>query len=191
VQCCPVDGRSCVLRDDRVMSDNDSVRLFLAAWPNAGVRAELAAARDAWRWPPGARPVVDANLHLTLHYLGEVARERVAALASALVQVDTTAMTLQPQDAEVWKGGIAVLRIDADPALLALHARLGDVLSGAGTALDRRPFAPHVTLARKARGAEPPRERADLAWQASGFALVESVRGRVATYRVLHTFGAS
>jgi hypothetical protein len=34
-----------------------SKRLFIALWPDARVRAALAARRDAWQWPPGATPV--------------------------------------------------------------------------------------------------------------------------------------
>jgi 2'-5' RNA ligase len=58
-----------------------------------------------------------------------------------------------------------------------------------GIALDPRPFAPHVTLARRARGGAPPAEAAEVAWEARGFALVESVRAPSADYDVLACFG--
>ncbi|MES2153412.1 MAG: 2'-5' RNA ligase family protein [Pseudomonadota bacterium] len=56
-------------------------RLFLALWPGAAVRAQLGERRDDWRWPRAASPVADGRLHLTLHFLGEVERARVAPLA--------------------------------------------------------------------------------------------------------------
>ena len=173
------------------MSDRDPARLFLALWPEPPVRARLAAYRDAWRWPAGAKPVADATLHLTLHFIGALARGRMPGLAGSLAALTVADMALRPVGAELWRGGIAVLRIDADPALRELHARLGDVLAGAGIALDPRPFVPHVTLARKAARAEPPAEPAALEWHADGFALVESLPGGAARYEVLGRFEAA
>ena len=37
-----------------------TTRLFLALWPEPGVRHLLAEWRDAWTWPAGAAPVSDA-----------------------------------------------------------------------------------------------------------------------------------
>jgi len=179
------------LGEDRDMSDRDPVRLFLALWPEASLRTRLAAYRDAWRWPAGAKPVADAALHLTLHFIGAFARTRIPALAGSLAAVADREIALRPGGGEVWKGGIAVLRIDGDAALAGLHERLGAVLSDAGIALDPRPFSPHVTLARKAARAEPPAEGPAFDWCADGFALVESLPGRSARYEVLWRFGAA
>jgi 2'-5' RNA ligase len=177
------------LRDHRGVSDRDPARLFLALWPEPPLRATLAAYRDAWRWPAGAKPVADATLHLTLHFLGAVARARIAGLATSLAAVSVAGMNLRPIGGEVWKGGIAVLRFDASAALPELHERLGTVLADAGIALDPRPFAPHVTLARKAAKAEPPATDPAFAWRADDFALVESLPGGAARYEVLARFG--
>lgn len=168
----------------------DDVRLFTALWPDERLRARLGSERDAWRWPALARPVDDARLHMTLHFIGAYPRARLAVLESALGALARPMVTMRSLGPEVWPGGIAVLRFSAEPALAALHAAIGAVLQGFGVALDARPFAPHVTLARRARGAKPPEERVDLEWQASGFALVESLRGAHASYRVLRSIGA-
>jgi 2'-5' RNA ligase len=177
------------VREDGAVSDRDPVRLFLALWPEAPLRATLAAYRDAWRWPAGAKPVTDATLHLTLHFIGAFARTRVPALSASLAAVPVEEMVVRPADAEVWKGGIAVLRVRGEAALPWLHDRLGDVLADAGIALDLRPFAPHVALARKAAKAEPPGKKPAFEWRADGFALVESLPGRSACYEVLQRFG--
>jgi len=173
------------------VSERDPVRLFLALWPEAPLRGRLAACRDAWHWPPGAKPVADETLHLTLHFIGAFARARVAELAAALADVPVGQMTLRPGRTEVWRGGVAVLKIDGDPALAELHARLGHVVMRAGVALDARPFAPHVTLARRAARAEPPLRSPAFRWRAGGFALVESIPGGPARYEVLDRFGAA
>jgi 2'-5' RNA ligase len=164
----------------------DSTRLFVALWPDLALRARVSNERDAWRWPLGAKPVADAKLHLTLHFVGAFPRARIAALAGTLAALPIAATTLRATGREVWRGGIAVLTFAADPPLSALHAAIGEVLAGFAVALDLRPFLPHVTLARRARGATLPAERVDLEWESSGFALVESLPSG---YRVLSTFG--
>ena len=171
------------------MSERDPVRLFLALWPRPSLRGRLTAYRDAWHWPAVARPVSDDTLHLTLHYIGAFPRGGLADLTESLAAVAVDSMILRPDGAEVWKGGIAVLRIDGDAALAALHAGLAGVLTRVGVALDARPFAPHVTLARKAARAEAPADRPAFRWRASSFALVESIPGGSARYEVLSRFG--
>jgi 2'-5' RNA ligase len=171
------------------MPQHDVARLFLAVWPDAASGAQLAAYRDGWRWPPGARPVADEKLHLTLHFIGVFERLRVAALAGALETVEPAQTLLRADRPEVWRGGIAVLRLAADAQLSALQAALGDVLRAGGIAVDPRPFAPHVTLARRARGGAAPAEPPALAWPVRGFTLVESVRAPSARYDVIASFG--
>src|SRR4051794_27729820 len=95
---------------DRAAGDEDA-RLFLALWPDPALRARLCRRRDAWRWPPGARPVPDERLHLTLHYIGAFARRNVTALGNSLAAVSIEPTTLRALDEEVWRGGVAVLRL--------------------------------------------------------------------------------
>ena len=166
-------------------------RLFVALWPDAAVRARLAAHRDAWRWPPGARLVDAANLHVTLHYIGGFARADIAALCDRLAPVRAPRFDVHAASTAVWRGGIAVLGLASDAALAALHAEIGGVLRGFGVALDERPYAPHVTLARRAARAEAPPGLPALDWQADGFVLVESCPGPPADYRVLARWGES
>jgi 2'-5' RNA ligase len=163
-------------------------RLFVALWPDADVRARLAASRDAWRWSPAARPVASDNLHATLHFIGSLPRERIAALQTRLAAVQAEAATLRPKAMEVWRGGIAVLTLQAEPRLLALHERVGAALAASGIALETRPFTPHVTLARKATRAVAPGELPMFEWRAAGFALVESVGGGNAPYEIVATW---
>jgi len=166
---------------------DDRVRLFTALWPDPAVRTRLAATSDAWQWPPRARRIDAAKLHLTLHFIGAFPRERVDGLAAALATLEPAPTALRASRGEVWRGGIAVLLFGAEPKVAALHAAIGGVVAGFGVALDPRPFSPHVTLARGARGAAPPLPPPELDWQASGFALVESAPG--GDYRVLRAFG--
>lgn len=164
-----------------------SARLFLALWPDSTVRSRLAARRDALRLAPGARAVSDADLHATLHFVGAIERERVQALWAALAEVRARPVRLSATTLAIWKGGTVVLQLQGDDALADLHADTGTALRACGIALDARPFSPHVTLARGASGVELPPAPDELAWRATGFALVESTGAWPAAYRVLAT----
>jgi|KBSMisStandDraft_5_1062788.scaffolds.fasta_scaffold95521_4 2'-5' RNA ligase len=164
-------------------------RLFVALWPDPDIRAQLSRRRDAWRWPAAAKPVADDRLHLTLHFIGAFGRTQIAALDRLLKAVALEPATLRACDEEVWRGGIAVLRFAGDSSLAALHRRLGAVLADLGVTVDPRPFSPHVTVARRARGAERPADPAAIEWRADTFALVESLGVAGTGYRVLQSYG--
>src|SRR5215212_9314848 len=78
-------------------------RLFLALWPTPRVRSNLLAWRDAFDWPAGAAIVGPEKLHLTLHFIGPVARERIEEVAAGLA-IATGSFELRFGRAELWPG---------------------------------------------------------------------------------------
>ena len=165
-------------------------RMFIALWPGDTVRAELAAWRDAWRWPRSATPVRTGRLHLTLHFIGEVERERVQELADAL-RTPFDGFEMRFGRAVLWPHGIAVLEPDAAPAaLLELHAALAGVLRRLSLPVDERPYLPHVTLARRAGTAVAPIQGPAIAWTIDRFALMESTLGPDGGYVTIREFPA-
>lgn len=166
-----------------------SARLFIAAWPGAGVRSALAVATGRWTADARAAPVPADRLHLTLHFLGDVARERMPALRAALA-LPFAPFTLTLSRPARWSGGIAVLEpARIPPAMAHLHAALGAALQGQGLAPDGRPWRPHVTLARRAAAATLPARWAAPRWRVGGYALVES--SPATGYAVLQRYAAS
>lgn len=164
-----------------------SERLFIALAPAPPLRAALAAWRDAWQWPKPASLVADDKLHLTLHFLGDVASADIDALRAAL-DGPVAPFTIPLGAAALWHGGVAVLEpLAVPPELLALHARLAATLAGLGLPTETRPYRPHVTMARRAAGAVAP-PAAALAWPVDSFALMAS---RAGVYLPLHTYGAA
>ncbi|MDB5956209.1 RNA 2',3'-cyclic phosphodiesterase [Ramlibacter sp.] len=155
-----------------------TLRLFLGLWPSDEMRATLRAQSDAWNWPASARRTRPEGLHITLHFLGEVAATQLPLLQQNLdVRWEGCELLLdQPQ---VWPGGIAVLEASQVPqSLLALHASLGERLVATGLAIETRRYRPHVTFARKATGARPPADAAPVRWHTgSGYVLVQSLAG--------------
>lgn len=101
---------------------------------------------------PGLWLVAAEQMHLTLHFIGEA---EVAHIAQALAAVEPQPFSLElagvgqfSQGAVLWAG------VQANAALLDLHAAIGRALAQAGIALETRPYRPHVTLAR-CRTAKP------------------------------------
>lgn len=153
------------------------------------MREALAARADGWTWTPGARRTPAGKLHVTLHFLGDVAPARLAALRTRLA-VDWGGCELVLDREAVWPGGIAVLEASqVPPALAALHARLGERLQALDLPVETRRWRPHVTFARKATGARPPPGAQPLRWTAGpAYVLVQSVPGN-GGYVPLQAFG--
>ena len=172
----------------RVSSDGGSVRqasargpvlrIFFALVPDATVRDSLAAlAHDVAR-ETGGRAPRDENVHLTLAFLGNVPRDRLdeltaigAAVAAAEAPFPLTLDTIGAfRDARVAWAGPAVTPAGLERAF----ARLRVLLQAAGLPTERRPFNPHVTLARHC--VRPPHRGAmdQIAWRVESIALMAS-----------------
>jgi 2'-5' RNA ligase len=166
----------------------DTTRLFLALWPDPAIRHQLREWRDLWTWPRGAGPVHTDKLHVTLHFLGNQPSETLPALLDGLA-VPFTPFRLQLDVAELWHSGIAVLSPSAPPPeLLGLHAALSSALPGLGLQPEERAYRPHVTMARRARGATIPQNGPAIDWQIDHYALVESKTGDGGAYTVLREY---
>lgn len=128
------------------------------------------------------------SLHLTLAFLGDVAAERLAAAALAAVRVRSPAFALHLDRVGYWRHNKVVWAgCDAmPPALADLAASLAASLRQQGFALDERPFAPHVTLLRKAGSAFDEPAWSGVGWPVREFTLVESrLSGSGSRYTVL------
>ncbi|HEY1067130.1 MAG TPA: RNA 2',3'-cyclic phosphodiesterase [Pirellulales bacterium] len=110
---------------------------------------------------PTLRPNRRDELHVTLHFIGEVEPGQDAALRQALSSVRGNAFTLNlrgvgrfPEDGPpsvLWAG------VERNPTLFALRYLIGSALSEAiGFQPEERPYVPHVTLGRIAPRAWSP-----------------------------------
>jgi RNA 2',3'-cyclic 3'-phosphodiesterase len=164
-----------------------ALRLFTALWPGPVTRRALQAWADTLTWPAGARRVRPTDLHLTLHFLGEVPADRLPALREALRR-PSPRVSLVLDRASVFHGGTLVLEPAAVPEpLAALQALLDERLRALDLPLEARRWRPHVTLARHARAPVPPPPTPPLPWHSQGHVLVASRPG--SGYEVLQRFG--
>jgi len=143
-------------------------RLFLALAPDPATRqaiAEISAAarRAAGDLAPALRWVAPENLHVTLHFLGDVdarAGDRVLAgletpLAVAVVDVrlhELGTFPPAPPPRVLW------VSLTPPAPLETIHGALASRVTAAGLPVDPRPFSPHVTIAR-VRDRDRPRTR--------------------------------
>ncbi len=158
------------------MVGQDEERIFFALWPGAETRAALQQAAQSVAIERPARRVPVYNLHLTLHFIGNVSRETAQAMRSAAHAVEASAFELRmdrvghfrpPRVA--WLGPAAT-----PPALADLHAALASALAPCGYRAERRRFTPHLTFARKIDAAPPATKFIPVEWRLEDFVLLRS-----------------
>jgi RNA 2',3'-cyclic 3'-phosphodiesterase len=163
------------------------MRIFFALWPSLETARALAQwAREAQRHT-GGRATDESKIHLTLAFLGE--RDPGRAIEAAK-RVRAQAHEMPVEQARYWRESNIVWAgpRETPPALKALFDSLSIELLREELILERRPFAAHVTLIRKARAATlPPLPALD--WPVREFLLVRSARSsKGSTYEPLERF---
>jgi 2'-5' RNA ligase len=166
------------------------MRIFFAVWPPAETARALAQwAREAQRGT-GGKPTDEAKIHLTLAFLGDADAQRAIGAAR---RVTANTHGLPIEQASYWRHNqiVWVGPRETPPPLQALFDRLSEELYREEFILERRPFAAHVTLVRKARAAALP-PLAALDWPVREFLLVRSsLSSKGSTYEPLERFALS
>ncbi len=125
---------------------------------------------------------------MTLAFLGAVPEKRIGALRVMASQVRFARFTLELESVGCWRHNrIAwIAPQTASPGLSDLVAKLEARLAVSGFTFDQRPFAPHVTLIRKADCKPGLPSCAAPGWQVDEFVLVESAAGQPgAAYQII------
>ncbi len=165
-----------------------SHRLFVALRPPEAFRQALALSQSGI---PGARWQVDAQLHITLRFIGDVESHQAEDVVSALAAVQAPKLDLRLSGVGHFGKGdrINALWAGVEPieGITALHHKIDRALVRAGIAPDPRAFLPHLTLARfsaSTRASVAEGWLADHAglsspvFEAAAFTLYESQMGR-------------
>ena len=128
-----------------------ALRLFIAIDLPLDVREALCGLPPAAR---GVRPVKVENIHLTLHFIGQAEPqpviEALSAVAAACVPFEMRLSGVgffrgRNRSSVLWAG------VERALELVRLHSELGTTLERLEIAVDKRPFQPHITIARGER----------------------------------------
>jgi len=180
------------------------MRVFVGIPIPEGVSARVATFVDALRPLAALRWSQVADLHVTMKFIGERSSADVAKVESVLRALAPRAAFSIAVRGVGWFPDALAPRvfwagIDAPPALIELAGDTDRALASLGVPVERRAYAPHLTLARVPPGARLDALRQAPAFQpstdfgaftAEHFALYES-GGRadgVGRYRALATF---
>ena len=161
----------------------DVLRLFFALQPGSAQADALVAEVAPLVKALAGQPLVAANVHATLCFIGAVAEERLEALRAAASQVRARPVTIDFDALDYWEKPeiICAIARESDSAR-DLSAAVADAALAAGFTPDIKPFRAHLTLARKvrrrvARNSEWPRALAPMNVRCDRFVLMESRRG--------------
>ena len=154
---------------------NDMKRLFFALWPDEETRERIFAISRSLPEKCG-RLLPKNNLHITLVFLGNMDMDTAQAVQQAASETHFTGFTLVMDRIGKWPAaGVIWLAPSVIPEELAtLVLQLNQVASNCGFDIDSRPYQPHATLARKARGIVALPEFEAFDWKIKGFSLVHS-----------------
>ena len=160
------------------------MRLFFAAWPPP----ETAGALAQWAGQLEGRPTPAEKIHLTLAFLGAAQADKAV---SAARKVPGRAHPLPIEVAKYWKHNQIVWAgpRETPQYLKALVDALHFELFRAEFILERRPFAAHITLVRKAPAPRSLPALPAVNWPVREFTLVRSnVSSKGSTYDILERF---
>ena len=164
------------------------MRLFFALWPPPATARALADWAKEVARVAGGKPVAAEKIHLTLAFLGDADPGKAIAAAK---EVRGEAFDLPIEVSEYWARNQILWagpqRIPAPLERLATTLQLE--LFRAEFILERRPFAAHVTLLRKARTPPTLPDLPIVQWPARQFVLVQSrTSSEGPIYAILRSF---
>jgi len=177
------------LVDQRTLSTihRPGQRLFFALWPDAGLSREINRLGEEVQGH-GGRLHHPADLHMTLVFLGPVDPEQLPCIEQVADEILAESFGLSLDRIDYWpRPRILLLGSSETPEpLAALVKGLQAGLVECGFRPEKRPFRPHVTLARKARQVAASTLEQPLSWRPHEFVLAgSSMEAEPPRYRIL------
>lgn len=152
-------------------------RLFFALWPPEEIAAQLFDAASQLAKGCGGRAMRRDSLHLTLHFLGDVAESELPWICRAAETVRAQEFSFVLDTLGYWRHNRIVWAGCSEPVppLAELAVALIVALRDGGQPDGRSTFTPHLTLLRKAAQPSLLEMAKPLPWAVREFVLVESV----------------
>lgn len=132
-----------------------------------------------------------ANLHITLHFLGNIPVHRVDCFIDSVKDINFLPFEIEINGLGYFaRPGISWLGpVEIPPALLQLHDQIGNQIKVCGYKPETRPFRPHVTMARKVKKEIATQPFSSIHWTVDSFVLVKSIiKDSSVQYQIKSTF---
>ena len=159
--------------------NNDKIhRIFFALWPDDATRMQIVASfKQLSLDKKQGRLVSFDNLHITLHFIGNVNQQKLDCLHRAAQAVKADGFNLELDHYGYFnKPKVLWMGLKQTPeALETLQQTLGASLAECEFEVDRRSYASHITLMRKLPKPEAFEKTKPIGWQVNEFVLVESI----------------
>jgi nicotinamide-nucleotide amidase len=163
-------------------------RYFFALWPDDPLAKQLHR-RGCEPFPVSHGKVVnEKNLHMTLLYLGCVPPDVLQSARQIASELHTPPFKLHITHASYWpQAHLRLLTVENVPVELEqLVSRLNHRLITVGFKPEKRPFIPHITIARKCKQVYLAEEIEPLLWTAHDFCLVKSTGSEgISNYEII------
>lgn len=177
-----------IKRGNEELAYHDQSNYFFALWPNEKTAQQLHQRMQLLSEPHHGKPVPIEKLHMTLSYLGQLPNQTLQAVCQLAETIRNSPFELQVNHADYW--GDIQLRwlgiMSTPPNLLQLAAHLKRLLITVGCKVDKKPFMPHITVARKCSKHFKPELVSVLSWKINEFYLVKSVKkGGFSKYEII------
>ncbi len=150
-------------------------RIFFALWPDKETRSSLCTITQQFK-DEKFRLVKKSNLHITLEFLGEVSEDVLQQLVEKSNCIQAEPFQIELTRIGWWrKPGVLWIGTQHNPEqLIHLVASIKQIVEQQGLETDKRPYEPHVTIARKVKQVQLPKQSFDIRWQVNSFVLVIS-----------------
>jgi len=166
-----------VIHDPVTGNSQESQRLFIALWPDGDLRQKIVNLNGLENITDFGRRVSIDNIHITLFFLGQVDRALRACIEQAAGDTRGKSFTLLLNRLGYWSRPqilwLAPLHIPHE--LISLSEDMKARLIKCGVTLDKRPYKPHLTLARKVKSPPPKIKIEPLLWNVRQYSLMESL----------------
>lgn len=163
-------------------------RVFFALWPDEQAAQQLYRVAMERIQKYAGRAMRQDTLHLTLAFLGELSDERLVAARAVADEVMGLSFRMRLDRLGYWSHNRILWAgcMQVDENLSGLANTLLAALRGHGFDVEKRPFVPHVTLARNVdEVGEMLTTMPPIEWQCDRFVLLQSALSSAAGYRQL------
>jgi len=162
-------------------------RYFFALWPNEKTAEALYERYSKKDFIKPAQRVALKNLHVTLCYLGRVTPDFLKAALAVGNEVPGSSFNIAFSSLLYWsESEVCCLGAKEIPdALSKLVTRITHYLVSVGFKPERKPYVPHITIARLCKASVPDNKIAPISWEASDFCLVKSTGGEASDYEII------